>query len=66
MRKRVGNLISPVYKSAEINVKSLNNQANINSADAFLNGLYAIDSGFAGLENIQSNNALPPFDVSTE
>lgn len=66
MRKRIGNLISPVYKSTEINAKSLNNQANINSAYAFLNGLYAIDSGFAGLDNIQNNKAMPPFEVSSE
>lgn len=52
MRKRVGNLISPVYKPGEILVKSLSNQANINSAYAFMNGLYAVDPDFAGLENI--------------
>jgi hypothetical protein len=66
MRSRIGNLISPVYRSAEINVKSLNNKASIYSAYALLNGLYSIDSSFAGLENIQNNKAIPPFEVAQE
>ncbi len=53
MRKHLmneNNLLKPFYSPDEISVRSLSNQACINSAYAYLNGLYNQD--YAGLENI--------------
>ncbi len=52
MRKRVGNYISPKYNPREIILKSLSNQPNINSAFAFMNGLFSADPDIIGLESI--------------
>ncbi len=48
MRKQVGNLISPKYNPREIILKSLSNQPNINSAFAFMNGLFYTYPNFIG------------------
>jgi hypothetical protein len=44
------NLLKPVYSRDEISVRSISKQACVNSAYAFLNGLYASD--LIGMENL--------------
>jgi hypothetical protein len=57
--------IKPHYNLDEISVWSINHQAAIRSAQAYLTGFYQTDdSGFAGLANEPGKNQRPyPFSV---
>ncbi len=54
--------MKPFYNHDEITAWSLNDQASIRSAQAYLTGLYAMDEGeYAGLANLADKKTPYPY-----